>query len=117
MCRNFQRQHPGIRILQDLPLQEQDIPAPLKVILYRIVVQALDQIALALRRDGEALTLLVDDTPSGAPDASATTLIGIDPAPESRFSKMLELTTLSGGSFAAARPSAGRIVLRASWAV
>lgn len=126
VCRNFQRQHPGIRILLDLPLQEHDIPAPLKVILYRIVVLALDeialqtnsdQIALALRRDGEALTLLVDDTPSGAPDASETTLIGIDPAPESRFSKMLELTTLSGGHFAAARPAAGRVVLRASWAV
>lgn len=126
VCRNFQRQHPGIRILQDLPLREKDVPAPLKVILYRIVVLALDdialhtdsdQIALALRRDGDMLTLLVDDTPSVAPDASATTLIEIDPVPESRFSKMLELATLSGGRFAAARPAAERIVLRASWTV
>lgn len=124
LCRSFQQQHPGIRTLQDISLQEKDIPAPLKVILYRIIVLALDDIALhtdsdriqiALRRDRGALTLLIDDTPSESPGLAATTLIGIDPDPESRFAKMLELTTLSGGRFAAARPAAGRIVLRASW--
>jgi signal transduction histidine kinase len=124
LCRNFQRQHPGIRIQQDISLQEKDIPAPLKVILYRIIVLALNDIALhtdsdriliALGRHGETLTLLIDDAPSEAPDLAATTLVEIDPHAESRFTKMLELTTLSGGSFAAARPSAGRIMLRAAW--
>jgi signal transduction histidine kinase len=124
LCRNFQQRHPGIRITQDISLQEKDIPAPLKVILYRIIVLALDDIALhtdsdqvmiALRRDSETLTLLVDDTPSESQDMAATTLIGVDPNPESRFAKMLELTTLSGGSFAAARPAAGRMMLRAAW--
>jgi signal transduction histidine kinase len=124
LCRNFQQRHPEIRIRQDISLQEKDIPAPLKVILYRIIVLALDDIALntdsdqimiALRRDGETLTLLVDDTPSASPDMAATTLIEVDPNPESRFAKMLELTTLSGGSFAAARPAAGRMMLRAAW--
>ena len=124
LCRNFEQKHPGIRVRQDISLQEKDIPAPLKVILYRIVVLALDDIALhtasdqiqiVLRRDKGALTLLIDDTPSTVPDLAATTLIKIDPDPESRFAKMLELTTLSGGRFAAARPAAGRIVLRAVW--
>jgi signal transduction histidine kinase len=124
LCRKFQQRHPGIRITQDVSLQEKDIPAPLKVILYRIIVLALDDIALntdsdqvmiALRRDGETLTLLVDDTPSESPDMAATTLIEVDPNPESRFAKMLELATLSGGSFAAARPAAGRMMLRAAW--
>lgn len=124
LCRSFQQQHPGIRVLQDISLQEKDIPAPLKVILYRIIVLALDDIALhtdsdriqiALRRDRGALTLLVDDTPSESPDLAATTLIEIDPHLESRFAKMLELTTLSGGAFTAARPAAGRIMLHAIW--
>src|SRR5574340_498653 len=123
LCRNFQRQHPQIQIRQDIPVQEKDIPGPLKVSLYRIIVLALDDIALhtdsdhvliTLRRDGETLTLMVDDTPS-SPNMAATTLIEIDPHSESRFSKMLELATLSGGSFAAARPAAGRITLRAGW--
>ncbi len=121
LCRNFQQQHPGIRVTQEISLQEKDVPAPLKVILYRIIMLALDDIALhtdsdqvliTLQRDRSTLTLLVDDTPSASAD---TTLIEIDPHQESRFAKMLELTTLSGGSFAASRPYAGRIVLRATW--
>lgn len=124
LCRSFQQQHPGIRTLQDISLQEKDIPAPLKVILYRIIVLALDDIALhtdsdriqiALRRDRGTLALLIDDTPSESPGGEAASLIEIDPDPESRFAKMLELTTLSGGRFTAARPAAGRIVLRAAW--
>ena len=124
LCRNFEQKHPGIRVRQNISLQEKDIPAPLKVILYRIVVLALDDIALhtasdqvqiALRRAKGALTLLVDDTPSTAPDLAATTLIEVDPNPESRFAKMLELTTLSGGIFAVARPAAGRTMLRVAW--
>lgn len=124
LCRSFQQQHPGIQALQDIALQEKDIPAPLKVILYRIIVLALndialhttsDQVLINLRRDGETLTLMLDDTPSSSPDLTATTLIEIDPNPESRFAKMLELTTLSGGAFVAARPAAGRIMLRATW--
>ena len=123
LCRNFQQHHPGLQIQQDISLQEKDIPPPLKVILYRIIVLALDDIALhtdsdriqiGLKRDRNTLTLLIDDTPHASTDM-ATTLIGIDPDPESRFAKMLELTTLSGGAFAAARPTAGRIMLRATW--
>lgn len=123
LCRNFQQKHSEVRIRQDISLQEKDIPAPLKVILYRIIVLALNDIALntdsdpvliALRWEGETLTLMVDDTPS-ATDMASTTLIEIDPNPESRFAKMLELTTLSGVSFAAARPAAGRLMLRATW--
>ncbi|MBU1395927.1 MAG: hypothetical protein KKE84_07265 [Gammaproteobacteria bacterium] len=123
LCQNFQQHHPGLQIQQDISLQEKDIPPPLKVILYRIIVLALDDIALntdsdriqiSLMRDRNTLMLLIDDTPQASPDM-ATTVTGIDPDPESRFSKMLELTTLSGGRFAAARPAAGRIVLRATW--
>lgn len=124
LCLNFQQKHPGIRIRQDISLQEKDIPASLKVILYRIILLALDdlamhttsdQVLIALRRNNGTLVLLIDDTPSTAPDLAATSLIEIDPNPESRFTKILELTTLSGGRFAAARPAAGRIVLRAAW--
>ncbi len=126
LCRSFEQQHPGIRIRHAISLQEADIPAPLKVILYRIIVLALDDIALhtdsgririALDRDGGMLTLQIDDTPPASSDLATTTLVELDPRAESRFAKMLELATLSGGSFAAARPSSGRIVLRAGWPV
>jgi hypothetical protein len=105
-------------------VREDEIPAALKVILYRVIVLALDdlglrthsdQIEIALLREKNTLTLLIDDTPSHSPDAEPTTLVGIDANPESRFAKILELTTLSGGTFAATRPSAGHTILRASW--
>lgn len=125
VTRAFRQQHPRVQVHQELAVQEKDIPAALKVILYRIVVLALDDIALhsdsdrvtiALRRQGDILTLLVDDTPSTAAEAeAATTLIALDAHTEARFEKMLELATLSGGSFASARPAAGRILLRATW--
>ena len=124
LCRTFEKQHPGIRLAQEIHLHEKDIPVPLKVILYRIIVLALDDIALhtdsdlirvALGRHDGTLTLLIDDAPPASPNPA--TLVEIDPHAESRFAKMLELATLSGGSFAAARPSSGRIVLRADWAV
>jgi len=124
LCRGFEQQHPGIRIAQEIRLHEKDIPAPLKVILYRIIVLALDDIALhtdserirvALGRSNGTLTLLIDDAPPQSSDPA--TLVAIDPHTESRFTKILELATLSGGSFAAARPGSGRIMLRTDWAV
>lgn len=124
VCRNFQRQHPGIQVRQRMGVQEKDIPAALKVILYRIIVLGLDDLALhtesdqieiALLRDGDTLTLVIDDTPSQCADTEPTTLVGLDPKSESRFAKMLELTTLSGGRFATARPSARHTLVRASW--
>jgi signal transduction histidine kinase len=124
VCRGFQQQHPGIRIHQELAVQEKDIPAALKMILYRIIVLALDDIALhttsdqvmlALRRADGTLTLLIDDTPSTEPEPADTTLIAIGAHSETRFEKMLELATLSGGTFASARPAADRIMLRAAW--
>ena len=45
LCREFEQQHPGIRIERQISLQEQDIPPPLKVILYRIIVSVLDDVA------------------------------------------------------------------------
>jgi signal transduction histidine kinase len=124
ICRNFEQKRPGIRIRRDISVEENDIPASLKVILYRIIVLALDDIALhtdsdrillRLWRSDDTLTLLVDDSPSESPDLGATTLVDVDPHQETRFAKMLELATLSGGSFSAARPSAKRIMLRAAW--
>lgn len=124
--RTFQQAHPGIRFREAFALQEHDIPPPLKVILYRITVLALgdiahhstsDQVLVALQRDHETLSLTVDDTPANAADVAPATLVEINPRAESRFAQMLELTTLSGGSFAASRPAAGRTLLRAAWRV
>ena len=124
VCREFEQQHPGIRIERQIPLQEQDIPTPLKVIVYRIIVSVLDDLAqhtntgrihLAMWLDDNALILLIDDTATEMLDRTVTPLANIDPQLRAGFARMEELTTLSGGTFTASHHSGGGTTLRASW--
>lgn len=123
-CREFEGQHPGIRIERQISLQERDIPTPLKVILYRIIVSVLDDMAqytntgrvhLALRLDDNALILLIDDTATEALDTTVTALTHLKPQLRAGFDRMEELATLSGGAFTASRHSDGGTTLRAAW--
>jgi signal transduction histidine kinase len=124
LCREFEAQHPGSRIERQIALQERDIPNPLKVILYRIIVSVLDDMAqhknavriqLALWLDDDTLILLIDDTPTEALDRTVTPLMNIDPQLRAGFARMEELTTLSGGVFKASHHSGGGTTLRAAW--
>jgi len=124
LCREFELQHPGIHIERQIPLQERDIPITLKVILYRIIVSVLGDMAqhtntgrihLALWLDGDALTLLIDDTATEALDRTVTPLMNIDPQLRAGFARMEQLTTLSGGTFTASHHSGGGTTLRAAW--
>ena len=124
LCREFETQHPDIRIERQIPLLEHDIPPPLKIILYRIIVSALGDMAqhantgrihLALWLDDDALTLLIDDTATTALDKTAMPLANIDPQMRAGFARMEELTTLSGGVFSASYHAGGGTTLRASW--
>jgi signal transduction histidine kinase len=124
LCREFEEQHPGIRIERHIPLQEPDIPTPLKVILYRIIVSVLDDLAqhtntgrihLGLWLEDNALILLIDDTATEMLDRTVTPLVNIDPQLRAGFARMEELTTLSGGVFRASHHSGGGTTLRAAW--
>lgn len=123
-CREFEGQHPGIRIERQISLQEGDIPTPLKVILYRIVVSVLDDMALhtntgrvhiALSLDDHALVLRINDTASEALSGTATPLTRLKSQLRAGFDRMEELATLSGGDFTASRHSSGGTTLRAAW--
>jgi len=124
VCREFEQQHPGIRIERQIPLQEQDIPTPLKAIIYRIIVSVFDDLAqhtntgeihLGLWLDDHALILLIDDTATEVLDRTVTPLANIDPQLRAGFARMEELTTLSGGTFNASHHSGGGTTLRAAW--
>jgi signal transduction histidine kinase len=124
LCREFGQQHPGIRIEQRISLLERDIPTPLKVILYRIIVSVFDDLAqhsqtgeihLALWRNGATLLLLIDDATTEMLDKTAIPLSNIDPQLRAGFARMEELTTLSGGQFSASHHAGGGTTLRATW--
>ena len=126
LCREVEQQHPDIRVERQIHLQENDVPPPLKIILYRIIVAAFDDMAqqthagritLALWLDDSTLTLLIDDTETNALDKTAIPLMNIDPLQRAGFARMEELTTLSGGEFRASHHARGGTTLRSAWNV
>jgi signal transduction histidine kinase len=115
-CRELGKQFDGVKASSSISFRESDIPAHLKIIIYRVIdfvslamaeSDPKAKIAIALRRDGEDLTLSLEHEPS--PGWRATEL----PA----LSEAEERITLSGGSFYAGHNLSGGMSVRAAWAV
>src|SRR5471030_549363 len=122
-CREFERLHPAVGIEQEISVQEIDVPAPLKIVLYRIIESAFtniaryentDQIELTLQLEDGVIALAIDDTSQDSRYAG-TAERDTDSALQASFAETQERTTLSGGSFVIARSKAGGVTLRASW--
>jgi len=120
VCRESQSVHEHIRFGKDLRLREGDIPEPLKIVIYRIVQESLnnavkhsgcDQVRIGLRKTKQQIILSVSDNG-----------IGFDPDRVSGMEEkrvgligMRERTELSGGILIIrSRPAAGTEI-KASW--
>jgi PAS domain S-box-containing protein len=121
-CREFQKIYSVIRIKQQIGVQEHEIPGPLKTVIYRILQEALNNVAkhseadvvrLSLRKRGGTLELAVEDN-------------GLGFNPKERFSlknstrgfglaSMKERTQLSGGSFSIKSAKGAGTTVRARW--
>jgi signal transduction histidine kinase len=124
LCRQFEMRHPGVRIEQQISVRENDIPEPLKIVIYRIIEAVLkdiganpqqDRIRLSLLPDEKAILLAIDDIPQEtmqAPVASGNE----SPDPRRRFAAAEERAMISGGVFSAALKGDGGVTLNASWA-
>jgi PAS domain S-box-containing protein len=73
-CREFQNVYAGIRIERDIDIQENDIPTPLRTVIYRILQEALNNVvkhsransvALGLRKTHNRIELKVQDNGTG----------------------------------------------------
>jgi signal transduction histidine kinase len=125
-CRELERRYPEFVIDQEITLDEQDVPAPLKVVVYRVMESAFkgialqcpdtDRIRLGLRREGGTVILTIDDIPNAAPGAAAARRDAEADVP-SRLAALQERASLSGGSVSVARNEAGGTALRAAWSV
>ncbi|MGA7178370.1 MAG: histidine kinase [Thiobacillaceae bacterium] len=124
LCRELEQRHPQIKVNQETNLEEKEIPAALKIIIYRTVTLALSdieqftnssRIVITLMRTANGLGLIVNTTPKGPPPTEAIQPVGDDYHLQPRFARMFELVTLSGGDFNVSRNSAGGIILKASW--
>ena len=74
MCRNFGNIHPDIRLRQEIGIKESDVPESLKTVIYRILQEALNNVAkhsnadtvdLSVKRTERRLELEVRDNGRG----------------------------------------------------
>ena len=123
-CREFQTSHPDVRVEQEIDVGEEEIPEPLKIVIYRVLQEACNNIArhskadslhLSLRLQEGRVNLAVEDNGQGFDPTN----ISSPKAPRRCFGliSMRERTELSGGSFAIESQVGGGTTVRASWPI
>jgi PAS domain S-box-containing protein len=121
-CRRFQTTYPSVSIQQGLEVQEDEIPARLKIVIYRILQEALNNIAkhskadlvhLSLRKRDGKIELVVQDNGWGFDVNEALS------AQSSRrglgLTSMRERAELSGGIFVIESAGGNGTSIMASW--
>jgi signal transduction histidine kinase len=124
LCRETAQLRGQGAITADLALSEEDIPDPLKSIIFRITQQTLKRLAqipdvgdirIALKRD-EELHLTIDFSLASAETVNDER--SLPPVEEERPTEdFRERAVLSGGSFSAAYTDTGRFQYQATWAL
>ncbi len=118
-CREFERTNQDIRVELALSGEEDNIPTALKIVIYRIVESAFDNIAqhahsdwiqLALQVENNAVTLTISSAAQETPERQEQ-----HPDLQLRFAEAQERTLLSGGIFMAEEDLIGTITLASTW--
>jgi signal transduction histidine kinase len=122
-CTEFQRRHSGISVNIRIDVQEKDVPDFLKHVIYRILQEALNNIAndskanlvhLFLSRRNATIELTVQDNGQGF-DMERETLAGSTLV--LGLSSMKERTELSGGAFTIESIQEKGTTIHASWQI
>jgi PAS domain S-box-containing protein len=122
LCQEFATVYSGIRIRRQLDIEENQVPESLKIVIFRIVQEALNNIAkhsradlvhLSLRKADNEVELTISDNGVGFHVGRALA--------SSQFSRglglagMKERAELSGGSFSIESRKGIKTTIRASW--
>jgi len=123
-CRNFESTYLDIRIQKEIDLMEDEVPVSLKVVIYRVLQEAMNNIAkhskanavfLSLRKSGGSIELAIRDNG-----------LGFDPAEEHSHTgtgrglgldSMRERVEFSGGSYLIESKKGAGTAIRAFWLV
>jgi len=121
-CREFQTTYSNIHIDQEITMKEDEVPEPLKIVIYRIMQEALHNIAkyskaeivnLRLAKRDGAIDFTIKDNGVGFDLQSVPSRndhrMGLG------LASMRERTELSGGSFAIESTKGKGTTIRASW--
>lgn len=120
-CREFQTAYDSVRVDKEVSVEESEIPDPLKIVIYRILQEALnnaakhsnaDSVSIFLARANGHITLTVKDNGDGfAPSAEMDCRTGFG------LTSMRERTELSGGDFSIESEIGTGTTIRTSWPV
>ncbi len=121
-CREFQTIYSGIRIEKQISVEENELPDSLKTVIYRVLQEAMnniakhsktDLVALSLRKTDDSIELVVEDNGRGFDLDKAIT---VENAPRGLgLATMRERTELSGGAFSIESIKGKGTTIRASW--
>jgi PAS domain S-box-containing protein len=121
-CREFETIYPTIHIEKQIDINENDVPDPLKIVIYRISQEALNNIAkhshakrarISLECSDRMIVLSIDDDGVGfdvekaRSEAASTGGLGL--------SGMRERTQFSGGTFRIESHKGAGTAVQASW--
>lgn len=123
-CREFQNVYNGIRINREIEIAEDDIPSPLKTVIYRILQEALNNVAnhsladlvrLSLKKKANRIELKIQDNGVGFDLAKA---ISLNPSQRGfGLASMRERAELAGGVFSINSVSDTGTVMRVVWEI
>lgn len=123
-CREFQIVYSSIRINRDIEIQENDIPSPLKTVIYRILQEALNNVAkhsqadlvqLSLQKTDNGVELTMHDNGTGF---DLTEAIALQPSRRGfGLASMRERAELSGAKFDMASSVGKGTTIRVMWMV
>jgi len=121
-CREYQKTYSSIHVDKEIAIREDEISIPLKVVLYRLTQEAMNNIAkhsradlvrLSLKKQGNKIEWAIEDNGTGfnleevfSPDKGKRGL---------GLASMRERTKLSGGSFLIESTQGKGTLLRAIW--
>jgi signal transduction histidine kinase len=124
ICREYQRIYERIHIESILNIEESEIPDSLKIVIYRVLQEALnnimkhsgaDQVELSLEKNEQGIEFTIKDNgrgfdlkeiSSGLPNTGGMGLVG-----------MSERVSLSNGRFDISSGKGGKTILRAFWPI
>jgi PAS domain S-box-containing protein len=114
--REFGRRHPGTGVAVRVGVEERDVPEELKIVLFRLLQEALNnvskhsragRVAIRLSGAGGRLALSVRDNGRGFTPGAVSSGVGL--------LSMRERTELSGGVFAVVSAPGNGAAVRATW--
>jgi len=123
-CRQFQSTYSGIRIKLSTKVEEHGVPDSLKIVIFRVLQEGLNNAAkhskakvviLLLRKTDRAIKLAVRDYGQGF-DVSKAQSPSVT-AHGFGLKSMKERTELSGGSFEIESTRGKGTIIRASWPI